>query len=82
MFYLSFQVTRVLCGAGCLMLVACAVASLAVGLVRQHHRQQELIKITAIVQLVAGTSLFHPFMPNLNRKLDVYLFFFVLYHIN
>ena len=50
------QVTRVLCGGGCVMLLACAAASVAVAFVRHHHRQQEWIKITAIVQLAAGKS--------------------------
>ena len=38
------------------MLMACAAASVAVGFVRHHQRQQELIKITAIVQLAAGIN--------------------------
>lgn len=48
------QVTRVLCGGGCLMLLACAAGCVAVAFVRHHHRQQELIKMTAVVQLAAG----------------------------
>jgi hypothetical protein len=36
--------------------MACAAASVAVGFVRHHQRQQELIKITAIVQLAAGIN--------------------------
>lgn len=36
------------------MLLVCSAASVAVALVRQHHRQQQMIKITAVVQLVAG----------------------------
>ncbi|XP_057366915.1 uncharacterized protein LOC130687747 [Daphnia carinata] len=62
----AWQVTRVLCGGGCLMLLACAVGSVAVAFVRHHHRQQELIKITAVVQLAAASVMllglcFYPF---------------------
>ena len=57
-FFFSFpivsQVTRVLCGGACMMLLVSAAASVAVGFVRHHYRQQELIKITAVVQLAAG----------------------------
>lgn len=49
------------------MLLVSAAASVAVGLVRHHHRQQELIKITAIVQLVAGIRLFFFFYSLLDK---------------
>ena len=45
--------TRVLCGGACVMLLVSAAASVAVSLV--HYRQQELIEMTAVVQLTAGT---------------------------
>ncbi|KAI9557618.1 hypothetical protein GHT06_017446 [Daphnia sinensis] len=62
----AWEVTRVLCGGGCLMLLACAAGSVAVAFVRHHHRQQELIKITAVVQLAAASLMllglcFYPF---------------------
>lgn len=46
--------TRVVCGAGCVLLLTASVASIAVALVRQHHRQQRIIKAAALVQLTAG----------------------------
>ncbi|KAK4016577.1 hypothetical protein OUZ56_031537 [Daphnia magna] len=62
----AWQVTRVLCGGGCLMLLACAAGCVAVAFVRHHHRQQELIKMTAVVQLAAASLMllglcFYPF---------------------
>ena len=36
------------------MLLTAGVASVAVTLVHQHHRQQRVIKATAVVQLIAG----------------------------
>ena len=46
--------TRIVCGAGCILLLTAGIASVAVTLVRQHHRQQRIIKVTALLQLIAG----------------------------
>lgn len=51
----AWQVTRIVCGAGCILLLTAGIASVAVTLVRQHHRQQRIIKVTALLQLIAAS---------------------------
>jgi len=51
----AWQVTQIVCGAGCVLLLTAGVASVVAACIRQHQRQQRLIKVTALIQLLAAS---------------------------